>query len=361
MMDSKLFVSTNDGRLFERFWNGAQWMWVDHGRPPGCGVATPPGAAMMNSKLFVGTDNHHLFERYWNGTTWQWVDHGVARQDSSQHVLGAPGSSPKLEIAVMGDGFSEADLPAYDQQVSNLVLAALGRDALAGEQARFRVVRVDVLSVESGVTERRYNGDGTLRSESYRNSRLGTVPNDNWDRGWFDLSAFTGARVEKLRQRFAPSARHVIVLANSGTYGGVNNPGGLSIALFTRAGGADLVAHELGHRLFDLDDEYLTAGKSDAFTGTSNRANTTELPAAWASIKWSAQLAPMAPLPTDSNNLPGGWNNQSSVGAFEGAGGRFKTGLFRPVIECRMNTNAPPWCPVCAAKIADDLSVFSST
>jgi hypothetical protein len=33
MMNSKLFVVTADGRLFERHWRGDVWAWNDHGRP----------------------------------------------------------------------------------------------------------------------------------------------------------------------------------------------------------------------------------------------------------------------------------------------------------------------------------------
>jgi hypothetical protein len=76
MLDEKLFVGTQDGRLFERWWNGAGWVWVDHGHPPGTTVATAPGAAMMAQKLFVGAGDGRLFERFWNGTAWVWVDHG---------------------------------------------------------------------------------------------------------------------------------------------------------------------------------------------------------------------------------------------------------------------------------------------
>lgn len=361
MMNAKLFVGGANGHLLERYWNGSAWVWVDHGAPPGTAVATAPGAAMMSSKLFVGARNGHLFERYWNGSAWQWVDHGTARQDSSQHVIGAPGTSPKLEIAILGDGYAEADLNAYQTDVDNLVLSALRRDQFAGQQNRMRVVRIDVLSVESGVTERRYNADGTLQSETYRQSRLGTMPNASWDRGWFDLSPFTAARVEKLRRRFAPAARHVVVLANSGTYGGVVGPSGVPIGLFTRGGGWELIAHEFGHELFQLGDEYLTSGKTDAFTGAAGQANLSEQPASWAALKWSALVAAGTPLPTSAGSLPAGWNRRTSVGAFEGAGGRFATGLFRPVLECRMNQNDPPWCPVCAGKITADLSVFSTT
>lgn len=357
MLASKLFVGTGDGRLFERFWNGAQWVWVDHGAPPGTGVATAPGAAMMSSKLFVGAGNGHLFERLWNGAQWSWVDHGSALHDQAQHVVGAPGTDPKLTIAILGDGYAEADMAGYRQQVQSQVLGALRRDQLAAHQGALRIVRVDLVSVDSGVSERRDNADGTVRSFTFRFSRLGVIPNDNWDHGWFDTSDFTDARIEKLRRRFAPDADHVIVLVKSGTYGGVSSLGP-GTAFFTDGGGQDVVLHEMGHNLFRLDDEYVQAEGAFPAEAQSVLANTSERLADWSTLKWSALVAPGAPLPGDPAHLPAGWDARDSVGAFEGAGGRFRTGLFRPVLECRMNQNRPPWCPVCGRKITTDLAVF---
>ncbi|ACL60234.1 M64 family metallopeptidase [Methylobacterium nodulans] len=362
MMNSKLFVGTANGHLFERFWTGAAWVWVDHGLPPGTRVVTAPGAAMMNSKLFVSTANDHLFERFWTGAAWAWVDHGTARHDDARHVLGIPGSDPKLTIAIMGDGFAEADLNTYHGVVQNDVLGALGLDQLSGHQADFRIIRIDVVSTESLVTERQYDKKGTedpsddsILSEQLRSSRLGVIANGEWSHNWFDIPAFTRTRIEKLRRRFAPDADHIIVVVNSTKNGGLSSVGP-GVAFFNRLEESDVIAHELGHNLFELNDEYVNDTRT--FSGTSASANTSERPANWANLKWSALVTAGAPLPTDPAALPAGWDPRTSVGAFEGAGGRFSKGLFRPVLQCRMNQNTPPWCPVCARKIADDLGAF---
>jgi hypothetical protein len=146
-----------------------------------------------------------------------------------------------------------------------------------------------------------------------------------------------------------------VVMVNSSTWGGCSSVGP-GTGFFTVASGRTTVAHEMGHNLFRLDDEY-NQGTSN-FTGVSTRANTSERLGNWTTLKWSALVTVGAPLPTDAGAPPAGWNRRTSVGAFEGAGGSFATGLFRPVLECRMNQNNPPWCPVCGRKIGDDLSVF---
>jgi hypothetical protein len=64
--------------------------------------------------------------------------------------------------------------------------------------------------------------------------------------------------------------------------------------------------------------------------------------------------APSTPVPTGIGNCadynqgakPPTWDDNQDVGLFEGGGTR-QTGIFRPVVNCRMSSNAPPYCPVC--------------
>lgn len=355
MLDSKLFVGASDGRVYERYWNGGagRWEWAGHGHPAGYNVATAPGAAMMSSKFFVGTDNGHLTERIWDGSAWNWVDHGTAFHDQSAHVIGAPGTEPKLTVVVMGDGFAESDMNAYGSLVESKVISAFHKDQLGDNLDKVRLIRIDVVSPVSGVTVRDYDTRGTtsrdddiLTSENFRFSRLGFVSTGIWSHCWIETSPRTDPRINSIRQRFAPAATNVIVLVNDGRFGGCNRG---TTAVFTRSAGDNTIAHELGHNLFGLGDEYNNDDRN--FTGTTAYANLTETPSNWSNLKWGARVASGTPLPTDPNNLPSGWNDNTSVGAFEGGGGDFATGIFRPVLRCRMNQNSQPWCPVCGDEI----------
>lgn len=365
MMDSKLFVRGSDGNLYERHWRPDlnRWAWQDHGSPPGTQVATSPGAAMMSSKLFVGTSNRHLFERTWTGTEWKWVDHGTAFHDTAQHVIGAPGPEPKFNIVVMGDGYAEDDMESYRAHVNDRVLRAFGMDQLGAARAGIRLVRVDLVSPVSGVTTRDYDERGTtgdasddvLLSENFRFSRLGLVSTGIWSHCWIEGTDRTGPRLTSLRARFAPEATRVIILVNDDRFGGCN---GGDTATFTRVVDAGVIAHELGHNMFALGDEYNNDTRAFPAGQTVGNVNLSERPADWNMLKWRDLVAAGAPLPTDPAALPGGWNRNTSVGAFEGGGGGFATGIFRPVLECRMNQNSPPWCPVCAREIARIMEPF---
>lgn len=80
-----LFVRGLDGKLWERYWNGATWTWVDTGKyVAGDPVAVvrgdveDTGADDLRINLFVRGADGQLWERYWNGSTWTWVDTGKA-------------------------------------------------------------------------------------------------------------------------------------------------------------------------------------------------------------------------------------------------------------------------------------------
>jgi hypothetical protein len=207
----------------------------------------------------------------------------------------------------------------------------------------------------SGVTTREYDEAGTtdtsvddkLLSEDFRYSRLGIIFTGVWSHCWFEEFPYRVPRINSIQQQFAPDATHIIVMVNNSDYGGCS---GGTIAEFTKGSGKFVIAHEMGHQLFGLGDEYHDAYQ--AFAGVQTVPNLTELPASWDKLKWKDLVANTTPLPTREAMLPGGWDNQKDVGAFEGGGGNFATGIFHPVLECRMSQNNPPWCPVCARAIA---------
>ncbi|MFH8249425.1 M64 family metallopeptidase [Microbacterium sp. B2969] len=356
MLNEKFFVTTDNGNVWERHFRSdlGRWAWEDHGRPTDTRAATEPGAAMMDSKFFVGAQNSHLFERVWTGEEWKWVDHGTAFHDTSQHVIGSPDTEPAIVIAIMGDGFDESSMDEYRRIVDDQVAAAFRLDQFGDHADRLQVIRIDVASPVTGVWEQTWDeagtiattADDTVLSETFRPSRLGMISTEVWARCWIVPSTFTTPRIDSIRNRFAPAATNTVVVVNSGKFGGCNRG---AMAAFTKTSSRFVIAHEMGHNLFGLGDEYHNG--TAAFTGTTGQPNLSEMPATWTALKWHDLVEAATPLPTDAGAPPAGWNNRTSVGAFEGGGGNFATGIFRPVLECRMNQNDPPWCPVCAREI----------
>ena len=101
------------------------------------------------------------------------------------------------------------------------------------------------------------------------------------------------------------------------------------------------MAHEFGHGAGGLADEYTrdrtyTGGEPGGVNLTTNTNRAT--------LKWGKFVRASTAVPTTS--APSGWDSSQDVGLFEG-GGAFDEDIYRPVQNCRMRGNSPPFCPVC--------------
>lgn len=361
MADRRLFVGASNGRLYERFWNTRSWKWVDHGEPPGTRVSTEPAGAMLNSKLFVGTENGRMFERYFDGVNWVWVDHGKPLHDRSAHVLDNRGGGTKKNIAVIAEGYTESNMHEFRNFVQNeIVGGAFAQDLFAEIRSAFNMVRIELVSLDSGVSQRRYDekgtpsdsSDDTIDSETYKNTRLGYIFSGSWAHCWMEPSTDTNARTVRALSRFMPNWDFVIVVMNESGFGGCRR--GTTLAV-TQGVDWATVGHELGHSLGDLADEYSKEGRT--FSGTTYARVNCSVTADRSTLKWVDKVDASTPLPTTTSNVPSGWDENQDVGAFEGCG-TYRNGLFRPVIECRMNQNRPPFCPICAEQLRFIYSPF---
>lgn len=52
------------------------WQWINHGHPEGAPIVSAPGALINGLSVFMTTTEGSLCERFWNGTAWVWIDHG---------------------------------------------------------------------------------------------------------------------------------------------------------------------------------------------------------------------------------------------------------------------------------------------
>jgi len=119
MLNRKLFITrvANPYRnLFERWWTGEEWLWIDHGRPGGVDVTGEPGAAMMDQKLFVTVDDGSVWERHWRADLdrWAWEPHGRPANRRVRHGPAAPMMNemrtPIVKIMPMGVSLSQRAL-----------------------------------------------------------------------------------------------------------------------------------------------------------------------------------------------------------------------------------------------------------
>jgi FAD binding domain/D-arabinono-1,4-lactone oxidase len=87
MSNQKLFIVRTTAPfldVYERFWNGNEWVWESHGRPQNLPVRSAPGAAMADDKFFVIVDDGSLWERHWRSDLRRWVWNGHGRPENKR-------------------------------------------------------------------------------------------------------------------------------------------------------------------------------------------------------------------------------------------------------------------------------------
>lgn len=74
-----LFMVSENGTVYERYWDKQQWVWMSHGHS---GVPTLPArpVALDNRHIFFRREDNLLTERFWNGIEWVWSIHRVPEE-----------------------------------------------------------------------------------------------------------------------------------------------------------------------------------------------------------------------------------------------------------------------------------------
>jgi hypothetical protein len=280
--------------------------------------------------------------------------------DSVTQIIASGPPGVKQNIAVLGDGFAAgADQTLYNTKVDELLIQGVfGHDYFYEDAQAFNVFRVNLISNESPVSVRVYDekgtptdpSDDTIVSTTLRDTALGYIFSGSWAHCWLEGGANTGTLVQNALNTWVPDYDLVLIILNDARYGGCGGGGFQVVPL-----GVDwtVMAHEFGHGTGGLADEYCASPGSYGggepgvvdLTINTNRATT----------KWGNFIAPTTPVPTGTGGgcagytagpKPAGWSDDQDVGLFEG-GNTVSLGIYRPVINCRMRGNAPPYCPVC--------------
>lgn len=281
--------------------------------------------------------------------------------DSVTQILRSGPVGSKQNIAVLGDGFASGDQTAYNNKVQELLInGVFANDYFREDKSAFNVFRVNLISVDSGVSTRTYDekgtpsvgSDDTIVSTTMRNTPLRYIYSGSWAHCWLEGSADTGARVNAALETWVPDYDLVVVILNNAGFGGC---GGGGFQIVTMGAAWQVMAHEFGHGTGGLADEYCTpntysGGEPGAINLTINTNRST--------LKWRSYVNPGTPVPTGTGNCagftagarPAGWSDSDDAGLFEG-GGTKQRGIYRPAVNCRMRGNSPPYCPPCYSEM----------
>jgi hypothetical protein len=304
------------------------------------------------------------------------------------HESGQP--ARKLDLLVLGDGYTAAERAKFERDARRLVGELLGKEPFKERSGDLNVWGLCPPAAESGISR--------PSTGVHRRSPLGATY-DAFGSERYVLT-FDNRALRDVASQAPYDA--LVILVNAQTYGG----GGI-FNLYSTAAADSLWApylfvHELGHHLAGLADEYFTSETAYAPAGAERpepwEANATALHDP-ETLKWKALVASGTPLPTSWEiDRYVEWRKEvqaerkrlraerrpeaemdalflkekaqateflrkqahwGKVGAFEGANYEAK-GYFRPELDCIMfGRNDVPFCAVCRRALAQVLDLYS--
>lgn len=91
--------------------------------------------------------------------------------DSVTQIRAAGPVGTKRNLAILGDGFADADQASYNNWVQNILLGGVfGNDYFYEDASAWNIFRVNLISNESGVSQRRYD-NGNILSTTLKRHR----------------------------------------------------------------------------------------------------------------------------------------------------------------------------------------------
>ncbi|UGQ45688.1 IgA Peptidase M64 [Massilia endophytica] len=299
------------------------------------------------------------------------------------------GPSPqKVDLLIMGDGYTKAELPKFEQNARRLADYLFSVSPFKERAKDFNVWAIAVPTEESGI------------SRPSTNTHHASALNTRYD--IFGSERYVLTTDNRALRDIAQHAPYefIEILVNNDTYGGGGIYGQFSTAAASNDWANYLFVHEFGHHFAGLADEYYTSPVAYQSTG--------ERPEPWepnatalrdpANLKWKKHVKPGTALPTSwpkaeyeahsrdyqkrraelrKQNRPESemsqlfkedlaWTNAlfskvpnaKVVGAFEGANYE-ATGYYRPQQQCVMFDRSEAFCTVCAEAIGQTIDLYS--
>lgn len=303
------------------------------------------------------------------------------------HESGAP--ADKLDLLVLGDGYTAAEKPLFLEQAKQFTEALFAVSPFKERRSDFNIWGLVPPAAESGISR---PSTGVHREspigatyDAFRSERY-MLSFEN--RRWREVAAW------------APY-EFVLILANSEVYGGGGIYGLYATSAAGNAWSGYVSVHELGHHIAGLADEYYTsevAYEMGAITVEPWEANVTALLDRDA-LKWKDLATPGVPVPMvwpksqfedyaakiqerrkkiRAENRPesemsalfaeqaahetemlGKGPHAGVVSAFEGANYAAR-GYYRPQADCKMFTrDEVPFCAVCSRALGQVIDLYA--
>lgn len=241
----------------------------------------------------------------------------------------------KIDVAIVAEGYTAEEMQLFREDAQKTVEALFSHDPFGSMRERFNIVAVESVSADSGVSVPR---EGVWKDSAVK-SHFDT---------FYAARYLTTSAIFTMADLLAGIPyEHIIVLANTETYGGGGIYNSYTLTTAHHPLFAPVVVHEFGHSFGGLADEYFYDTpdiSSNPLTATNepwqqNITNLVDLDSKWGDMLPEGTAIPTEPTKQAEENY--------TVGVYEGANYMTK-GAFRPAVVCRMRNNtATQFCPVC--------------
>jgi hypothetical protein len=247
----------------------------------------------------------------------------AVKADPHETIIYNGSSQNRVDIAVLGDGYTANELQKYKDDVQQFIQGFFAEEPFREYQRYFNVHRIDVISNQSGADH----------------PERGVFVNTAFDatyncQGIQRLVCVNVTEVNNVVANSLGPAEHdmVLVIVNDSEYGG---SGGSVAVASTNAAGVELVLHEEGHSFGFLGDEYGGPPPPNCDTTFEPFQPNLTKQNQHSSIKWNKWIDASTPIPTTST-APG------VPGLYEGAG-YCDFGLYRPTYSSKMRFLGVPY------------------
>ena len=260
-----------------------------------------------------------------------------------RYLLRAPNMESAIDIAIVAEGYTEAEMPQFYEHAAEALDALLAHEPFGSLKERFNVVAVAAPSRDSGVS--------IPSQHLWRETAVGS----HFDT-FYSARYLTTLHLRQLHDLLAGIPyEHIIILANTDHYGGGGIYNSYTLTTARHEAFRPVVVHEFGHSFAGLadeyyyDDQYMEYYYPHIEPWEHNITTMKDFSSKWEDMlphekaqkrtgKKKSQAA-LSPLDTET------------IGIYEGAGYQSK-GVYRSTPNCRMKTNeAPTFCPVCRRSI----------
>lgn len=257
-------------------------------------------------------------------------------------IRGGGPPANRLDLAIVGDGFTAEQLPAFREAAEAIAEALLAEEPFASHAGFINIHRVDAVSAVSGASYDCLDGCRPLDTafdSIYAIEAVNAFTGSTYDtRAIFQADQWEVARAVGVVPWDA-----VLVVSNTTRFGGM----AVHYATTTLYPGyPETAVHELGHSIGLLGDEYT----GDYCIRTRSLGTPENIAEDAANLPWAHHVASSTPLPT-----PDQPKHDDEVGAFAPAYNCDT--LYRPQRHCMMNDYGA-FCPVCAELLTRRLYRF---